>query len=84
MLNLMMEDFSPDDLASELKSDASILGLPECSTELITKRVLEGVSAWIGTREIVTKSDLRRAVSHELGKYSGDLQLLYEVGDKII
>lgn len=76
--------FSPEELVSELKMSSRALNLPEGSVEPIIRRTLEGVLTWLEGRDIITKSDLERVVSRELGKYSPDLRLLYENRDKFI
>lgn len=76
--------FSPDNLVSDLKASARALDLPEGSIEPIIRRVVESVLVWLNNRDIVTKSDLERVVSRELGKYSDDLRVLYENQNKFI
>ncbi|MBQ6130487.1 hypothetical protein IJI72_02245 [Candidatus Saccharibacteria bacterium] len=76
--------FSPEALVSDLKTSSRALNLPEGSVEPIIKHTLEGVLTWLEGRDIITKSDLERAVSRELEKYSPDLHLLYENRNKFI
>ena len=76
--------FSPEELVENLRFSSRSLGLPESSVEPIIERVLKAVLTWLENRDIITKSDLERVVSSELGKYSPDLALLYQSHSKVI
>lgn len=76
--------FTPDELASLLRSESRSIGLPENSAEPIIERVIHAVVVWLENRNIITKSDLERVVSSELDKYSPDLALVYRNREKII
>ncbi|MBQ3430531.1 hypothetical protein IJG20_00260 [Candidatus Saccharibacteria bacterium] len=78
------QTFSPEALTEELQKESRSLGLPESSTNLIIEKVLKAVLTWLENRDIITKSDLERVVSHELDKYSTDLAFLYQHRDKLI
>lgn len=71
-------------LESTLKSHATALNIPAGSAEIFIKKSITAATKTLKKRKIITRADLIRATTKELGKYNIDLAYVYENYDKII
>ena len=80
----MIDDKVIKSLTEELKIHAKGLGLAPGSSEIFIKKSLNAAKKSLGSRKIVPKADLVRAIAKELKKFNPDLAYVFENYDKII
>ena len=76
--------YSRVQLESEILSLARSLGTPDKWANIIALRTADAVDEWIGDRDAVTDSDIRRVATQKLQELNPDIAFVYQNYDNII
>ena len=81
---MITQKFDERKLRRDLKIDAKGVGIPTGAAEAFIDQVIRDVEKKFKNKQIITESDLKRAVVKELKKYNADFAYVYQNRDKII
>ena len=80
----MSEILDTKKIEKELKIDAKGLNIPIGAAEVFIEKSIKQALKQLKSKKIITKNDLKRAITKELKKYHPDLAYVYKNRDKII